>query len=67
MGTPPREGRDVIGSVPLPIYSNEWLDASILLCLKNGTVTPTPTEYGSVSFIVIVQIPEEIGVDSLTV
>ena len=49
--------------VPDPIYSNDCPEAKTLLCLKNGTVVPTPTAYGTFSFKVIVHIPAEIGVD----
>ena len=32
IGTAPLEGNEFSGSTPVPIYSNEWLDAIILLC-----------------------------------
>ena len=64
IGTAPLFGKELSGSTPVPIYSNEWLDAKILLCLWKGTVDPTPTAYGTLSSRVTVEIPEEIGVDS---
>ena len=33
IGTAPLEGKEVTGSTPVPMYSKEWLDAKILLCL----------------------------------
>ena len=47
---------------PEPMCSNECPDAIIRLCLKNGTVVPTPTTYGRLSVIVIVEIPDDTGV-----
>ena len=62
IATPPLAGIDLIKSIPDPIYSNEWDDANILLCLKKGTVVPTPTANGTLSVNVTVLIQLDISV-----